>query len=90
MEIQYFERFTTAYLKNYFKRKAISEEEWQLEINGIKHTLNHQIIIEQILNSAPGQQKLIVEALQELDSNGGDIGIFLQNLARESLAAQGS
>jgi len=85
METQYFERFTSAYLKSYFKKKDIPNHEWHVNIDGINHILNNQIIIEQILNSEPNQQKLIAEALQELDTRGGDVKAFLRHLAQESL-----
>ena len=88
METEYFKRFTSAYLKNYFKKKEIPCQEWSVSINGINHTLNNQIVIEQILNSEPTQQKLIAEALQELDSRGGDVKKFLRHLAQESLVHQ--
>ena len=85
MEIEYFKRFTSAYLKNYFKKKAIPHQEWHVTINGVNHTINNQLIIEQILSSEPDQQKLIVEALLELDTRGGDVKAFLRSLAQESL-----
>lgn len=88
METTYFKRFTTAYLKSYFKKKAIPHQEWDVNIDGINHTLNNQIIIEQILNSKPHQQKLIAEALHELDTRGGDVKAFLRHLAQESLVFQ--
>jgi len=87
MEIEYFKRFTSVYLKNYFKKNVIPHQEWHINIDGINHTLNNQVIIEQILNSEPSQQKLIAEALQELDTQGGDVKVFLRHLAQEALAA---
>ena len=38
METQYFERFTSAYLKSYFKKKEIPNHEWHVNIDGINHT----------------------------------------------------
>lgn len=89
METQYFKRFTSVYLKNYFRKNVIPHQEWHINIDGINHTLSNQIIIEQILNSEPSQQKLIAEALQELDSRGGDVKAFLRHLAREALVVHG-
>lgn len=89
METQYFKRFTSVYLKNYFRKNVIPHQEWHINIDGVNHTLSNQIIIEQILNSEPNQQKLIAEALQELDSKGGDVKAFLRHLAQEALVVHG-
>ena len=83
--MEYLSKFTSAYLKNYFKNKDIPNERWEMVVNGVRHVLDSDYIIDLILKSNPEEQKVFAESLRELDEHDCDIRDFLKHLARMSI-----
>jgi len=77
-------KLISTYLNKYFQNKRIPYDEWQVVIDGVIHVINNKLVIKQILQSGPQEQRFIVDALQELKSSKVDINIFLKHLAFES------
>lgn len=83
--MEYLSKFTSAYLNNYFKNKDIPNERWELVVNGVRHVIDSDYIIDLILKSDPKEQKLFAESLRELEEHGCDVKDFLKHLARMSI-----
>ncbi|HEY9051113.1 MAG TPA: hypothetical protein VIQ03_06185 [Gammaproteobacteria bacterium] len=83
-----FKKLTSKYLFKFFEKKNLPYEQWEININGSKHYIDNQQVIDMILSAQPEDQELIVESLRELDAKGKDINLFLRNLAMESFSIQ--
>ena len=83
MSSQYLIKFTSAYLKKYFKIKKLPYVEWDVVIDGVHRVFNNYFVIDSILAAQPEQQKMIADTLYELDANHSDINLFLKHLALE-------
>ena len=77
-------KLTSVYLSKCFQNEDILYDEWQIVIDGVTHVINNKLVIKLILQSSPQEQRLVVDALQELKSSNMDINIFLKHLAVES------
>lgn len=84
MSTEHLSKFTSAYLRSFFKKKNLPTEQWEVYIDGQLHVITNTEIIEQILSASPNEQSVLAEALQELDSNNHDINKFLKHLALSS------
>jgi len=76
-----FSKLTNAYLNKYFKDKNFPYEEWEFIVDGVSHNVNNYYVIDSILKSTPDHQRLIADALFELDEADQDVNAFLKNLA---------
>ena len=83
--MEYLSKFTSAYLNHYFKNKDSPYERWELVVNGVRHVIDSDYIIDLILKSDPKEQKLFAESLRELEEHGCDVKDFLKHLARMSI-----
>ena len=83
-----FKKLTSKYLFKFFEKKNLPYEQWEINVNGYKHYIDNQQVINMILSARPEDQELIVESLRELDAKGKDINLFLKNLAVESFSIQ--
>ena len=52
--------------------------------NGSIYTIDNQRVIRSILSASPAEQTLIADSLRQLVDQGGDINVFLKQLARQS------
>jgi len=76
-----FSKLTRAYLDRFFKDKNIPYEQWDFIIDGVSHSVNNYYVIDSILKAAPEQQRLIADALFELEDAEQNVNAFLKNLA---------
>ena len=76
-----FRKLTKAYLNKYFKDKNLPYEEWDFIIDGVNYSVNNHYIIDSILQATPENQRMIADALYELEEANQDINGFLKNLA---------
>ena len=81
MSSDHLSKFTSAYLKKFFKKKNLPVEQWEIYIDGQLRVIKSTQIIEQILSASPNEQSALAEALRELDTNKQDINTFLKHLA---------
>ena len=84
MMSEHLTKFTSAYLHKFFKDKNLPYEQWEINIDGVKHIVDNRLVIELILKAKPAEQKMIAETLLELESNDCDVNVFLKHLAFES------
>ena len=55
MSSQYLIKFTSAYLKKYFKIKKLPYVEWDVVIDGVHRVFNNYFVIDSILAAQPEQ-----------------------------------
>ena len=84
MTKEHLSKFTSAYLRKFFKQKNLPVEQWEIYVDGQLLTIENTQIIEQILSASPHEQIALAEALRELDDSNQDINIFLKHLALTS------
>ena len=84
MKSSHFQKLTSIYLKKFFQKKNLPHQEWKVINNGSVYTIDNEHVIRSILAADPSEQKLIADSLQQLDDQGGDINIFLKQLAKQS------
>jgi len=78
-----FKKLTKAYLNKFFKDKNLPYETWDFVIDGVSYNVSNHYVIDSILKAPPEQQKMIAEALYELEEKNQDINSFLKNLAMQ-------
>jgi len=76
-----FSKLTKAYLHKFFKDKNLPYEEWEIIIDGVSYKVNNHYVIDSILKTTPDHQRLIADALFELEEAEQDVNAFLKNLA---------
>ena len=76
-----FSKLTKAYLRKFFKDKNLPYEEWEIIIDGVSYKVNNHYVIDSILKTTPDHQRLIADALFELEEADQDVNAFLKNLA---------
>ena len=76
-----FSKLTKAYLNKYFKNKKLPCEKWDFIVDGVSHSITNHYVIDSILKATPEHQKMIAEALHELEDAKQDVNGFLKNLA---------
>ena len=78
------EKFTSAFLLKFFKKKNLPYEQWEINVDGETYIVDNSLVIELILKANPSEQEMIAETLIELESQGHDLNVFLKYLAFES------
>ena len=76
-----FSKLTSAYINKLFKDKNLPYEEWDIIVDGVSYTVNNHYVIDSILKATPDHQRLIADALFELEEAEQDVNAFLKNLA---------
>jgi len=76
-----FSKLTRAYLNKFFKDKNLPYEEWDIIVDGVSYRVNNHYVIDSILKTSPDHQRLIADALFELEEADQDVNGFLKNLA---------
>lgn len=84
MASNHFQKLTSIYLRKFFQKKNLPHEEWKVISNGSVYSIDNQHVIRSILAASAPEQQLIADSLRELDDQGGDINIFLKQLAKQS------
>ena len=84
MASNHFQKLTSIYLKKFFQKKNLPHTEWKFINNGSIYTIDNQRVIRSILSASPAEQALIADSLRELVDQGGDVNVFLKQLARQS------
>ena len=77
-------KLTKAYLNKYFKTRDIPHDEWEVDVNGDTHIISNKLIIDLILQASPQEQRILADALQELESSSANVNTFLKHLSFES------
>jgi len=77
-------KLTKAYLIKYFEKKKIPYDEWNIISDGVTHRVSNKLVINLILDAHPQEQRVFVDALQDLESSNINVNVFLKNLAFES------
>jgi len=76
-----FRKLTTAYLNRFFADKNLPYETWDFIINGVSYNVSNLHVIDSILKAPPEQQRMIADALFDLEESNKDVNGFLKNLA---------
>ncbi len=69
------------YLKLFFKEKQLPSVTWDLQVDGVAHTISNESVIEAILAAPKSEQKAIGDVIRRLDFLNKDVNAYLKHLA---------
>lgn len=70
------------YLRRFFEEKDNLKEIFEVETKSFYHIVELEVIVNNIMNTSPKEQKKIRAILTEMDFKGLDINHFLNHLAK--------